>query len=599
MSRKLKTENPGQVIVMPVAAILTIIPLIVFSKFVKLSEIEMKSWIGEQIHADFFSYYKSQWLIVFTVMALVFLLAYLILKGLKLERSFLYIPTAVYAGLIVLSAVTSKYPDTAFKGFPGRYEGMLVLLCYLLLMLVVFNLVKTEKQIKFLLGALLISVAIICIIGLFQFFGMDLFKSDFGKKLILPKEYYQFKDNVNFRFEDTYVYSTLSNPNYVGSYTALLIPVAVVFMALSKKMYLRIGGTALTGLLLINLFGSRSRAGLIALAATAVVAAILFRKAIFKRKLLASAVAIGMVVLFFGANFALKGALIDRIVTEFSLMTSNEAQAFDIQDIKFENNKVSIISASKTLTMENRDDDLFFYDTNGNEIKPTMKRSENITSISFSDPSYKDYSLTVKGRVITVNREGMIFQLKGKDNGFMFIGVNGDETDNIVKPASFGFAGKERLGSARGYIWSRSMPLLRNALILGYGPDTFVIEFPQNDYIGKLRAYGTAHMIVDKPHNIYLQIAMNTGVLSLLSVLVLFGFYIIQSLKLYIKDINSSFASITGAGIFLAVFGYLAAGVFNDSMVAVTPIFWVLLGLGFVCNRINAKQSDKERRKNG
>lgn len=590
MSKKLKADNPGQFILLPVATILTIIPLIVFSKFVKLSEVEMKSWTGEPTYADFFSYYKSQWLIVFTVLALVFFFTYLIIKRFKFEKSFLYIPTALYGGLIVLSTVTSKYSDIAFKGFLGRYEGMLVLLCYLSLMLIVFNLVKAEKQIKFLLGALLISVAIICLIGLFQFLGMDLFKSDFGKQLILPKEYHQFKDNVNFRFEDTYIYSTLTNPNYMGSYTALLIPIAFIFMALTKKMYLKIGGAALAGLLLINLFGSRSRAGLVGLIATVFVAVVLFRKAIFKRKLIASAIVIGMVVLFFGANFALKGALLDRIVTEFSLMTSDEGQFFDLQDIIFEENTVSIVSSTETLTMENRDDDVFFYDTDGNEIKSTMKRTDDVTVITFTDPLYKDYRLTIKGNVITVNQRGVTFQLKGKHNAFKLIGANGEETDNIIKPASAGFAGMERLGSARGYIWSRSVPLLKNALLMGYGPDTFVIEFPQNDYIGKIRAYGTSLMIVDKPHNMYLQIAMNTGVLSLLSVLTLFGFYILQSLKLYMKSMNNSFASISGAGIFLSICGYLAAGLFNDSLVAVAPVFWILLGLGFVCNGLISKQ---------
>jgi O-antigen ligase len=90
----------------------------------------------------------------------------------------------------------------------------------------------------------------------------------------------------------------------------------------------------------------------------------------------------------------------------------------------------------------------------------------------------------------------------------------------------------------------------------------------------------------------YLQIAMNTGVLSLLSVLTLFGFYILQSLKLYMKSMNNSFASISGAGIFLSICGYLAAGLFNDSLVAVAPVFWILLGLGFVCNGLNKKQKD-------
>lgn len=590
MSKKLKADNPGQFILLPVATILTIIPLIVFSKFVKLSEVEMKSWTGEPTYADFFSYYKSQWLIVLTVMALVFLFAFLIVKGLKFEKNFLYIPTAVYAGLIVLSAITSKYPDNALRGFPGRYEGTLVLLCYLLLMLIVINLVKTEKQIKFLLGAVFISVAIICLIGLFQFFGMDLFRSDFGKKLILPKEYYQFKDNVNFMFVDTYVYSTLVNPNYVGSYTVLLIPVAFIFMLFSKKTYLKIGGAALAGLLLINLFGSRSRAGLVGLIATVFVAVVLFRKAIFKRKLIASAIVIGVLVLFFGANFALKGALLDRIVTEFSLMTSDEGQFFDLQDIIFEENTVSIVSSTETLTMENRDDDVFFYDTDGNEIKSTMKRTDDVTVITFTDPLYKDYRLTIKGNIITVNQKGVSFPLRGIKGGFKLIGINGEETDNIVKAASIGFEGQERLGSARGYIWSRTLPMLKDRLLLGDGPDTFTIEFPQNDYIGKIRAYGTPHMIVDKPHNMYLQIAMNTGVLSLLSVLTLFGFYIIQSLKLYIKSMDNSFVSISGVGIFLAICGYLAAGVFNDSTVAVAPLFWVLLGLGFVCNDILNKQ---------
>lgn len=41
MSRRLKEENPGQIILMPIAAIITIIPLIVFSKFVKLSEMSI------------------------------------------------------------------------------------------------------------------------------------------------------------------------------------------------------------------------------------------------------------------------------------------------------------------------------------------------------------------------------------------------------------------------------------------------------------------------------------------------------------------------------------------------------------------------------
>lgn len=598
MSKKLNAGNPGKFILLPIAIILSVIPLIVHLKPVKLSDIEVESWLGEPVYADFFSYYKSQWLIVCSILALILFFSYLLLKGMKLEKNFLYIPTALYSGLIVLSTVTSKYPDIAFKGFSGRFEGMLVLLCYLSLMLITFNLVKEENQIRFLLNVLLLSVAIICLIGLFQFLGYDLFKSDFGKELILPKEYHQIKDSVNFSFEDTFIYSTLTNPNYVGSYTALLIPVAFVFMVLSKKLYFKIGGAALGGLLLINLFGSRSRAGLVGLLVTVVIAVVLFRKAIFKRKLLAFAIVAGMLVLFFGADFALKGKLTERVISEFSLITSDQSQLFDLQDITFKDNTVSIVSSSETLTMENRDNDLYFYDTAGKELKSDMTRSEERTVITFSDSIYKDYVLTISGNIITVNQNGVAFKLRGKNNKFKLIVLDGAETDNIIKPESAGFVGLERLGSARGYIWSRSLPLLKKAIFYGYGPDTFVIEFPQEDYIGKIRAYGSPHILVDKPHNMYMQIALSTGVLSLLSVIVLFGFYTIQSLKLYIKNMNSSFASISGIGIFLGICGYLGAAFFNDSLVAVAPVFWVLLGLGFVCNRLFKMQCDKERQKN-
>jgi hypothetical protein len=405
---------------------------------------------------------------------------------------------------------------------------------------------------------------------------------------------------VNFRFEDTYVYSTLQNPNYVGSYTALLIPVAFAFMAFSKKIYFKTGGAVLAGLLLLNLFGSRSRAGLVGLGVTVVLAVILFRKTIFKRKLLVSAIVAGMLVLFFGADYALKGTLVKRVVSEFSILLSDEVEFFDLQDITFNDNKVSIISSTETLTIENRDNLLFFTDTEGKKLEPVMKEADGKTNISFADSAYKDYSITIKGNTVTVNQQGVSFQLKGETDGFKFKGDKGELIDNIIKPASLGFSGKERLGSARGYIWSRILPLLKKALFFGYGPDTFIIEFPQYDYIGKIRAYGIPHMIVDKPHNMFLQIAMGTGVLSLLSVLVLFGFYIIQSLKLYLKNIdNKSLTAVAGAGIFLGICGYLGAAFFNDSIVAIAPVFWVLLGLGFVCNGFYKKQYDKERQKNG
>ena len=41
-----------------------------------------------------------------------------------------------------------------------------------------------------------------------------------------------------------------------------------------------------------------------------------------------------------------------------------------------------------------------------------------------------------------------------------------------------------------------------------------------------------------------------------------------------------------GAAIFLSITAYLVAGMFNDSIVAVAPLFWILLGMGIGINRM-------------
>ena len=71
----------------------------------------------DDYYADFFSYYKSKWVIIFTVAAIVFFLVYSLVKGFKFNKSFLYIPAAAYALLIIISTVTSEHKEVALKWF--------------------------------------------------------------------------------------------------------------------------------------------------------------------------------------------------------------------------------------------------------------------------------------------------------------------------------------------------------------------------------------------------------------------------------------------------------------------------------------------------
>jgi hypothetical protein len=179
------------------------------------------------------------------------------------------------------------------------------------------------------------------------------------------------------------------------------------------------------------------------------------------------------------------------------------------------------------------------------------------------------------------------------DEGFSFVDSRMNKIDYTEAPA-IGFDGKEKLGSARGYIWSRSLPLMLENPLVGHGADTFFAEFPQGDLLAKLYSYGTTQMIVDKPHNLYLQIGINHGVIALLAFVAMMMAYLIDSFKLYALRGKYSVQQVIGAAIALAVIGYLGAGFFNDSIVSVAPIFWALFGVGIAVNQLNKKDDAAE-----
>ena len=47
------------------------------------------------------------------------------------------------------------------------------------------------------------------------------------------------------------------------------------------------------------------------------------------------------------------------------------------------------------------------------------------------------------------------------------------------------------------------------------------------------------------------------------------------------------------SAVFSAIVSYCVAGIFNDSVVPVAPVFWVLLGLGIAMNKGTYSQKAK------
>jgi len=102
--------------------------------------------------------------------------------------------------------------------------------------------------------------------------------------------------------------------------------------------------------------------------------------------------------------------------------------------------------------------------------------------------------------------------------------------------------------------------------------------------VGKYQVYGTTNMIVDKAHKMFLQTAVNTGVVSAVLLVVLFGWYPVVGTRLYVIGGPTSVSGVVGVARLVGVAGYLAAGLINDSVVSVALVFWVLFGVGLRAN---------------
>ncbi|MDP4089393.1 MAG: O-antigen ligase family protein [Bacillota bacterium] len=125
-------------------------------------------------------------------------------------------------------------------------------------------------------------------------------------------------------------------------------------------------------------------------------------------------------------------------------------------------------------------------------------------------------------------------------------------------------------GSFRIFIWKRALPLVWDRPLLGAGIDNFAEVFMPK--YGEETQKVMPDTTVDKAHNEFLQIAVATGIPSLLVYLSFLITMFIKSLRLIKKD-KKAFV------LFCCILAYQMQAFFNISVVSVAPLMWILLGI--------------------
>jgi len=584
---------------LPLLLIAGFVPLIVYAKYIDLTgTTQALYWTGQQQYLDFFSYWKSRWVIVLTVITLLFYIELYFRKKLPLkDLKQYYIPLGIYAIFVIISTIFAKDVPTALWGFVDMYQGMFVLLSYVAITFLTINFVNNERDVNLFVKAFTFLMIVEGVIGVGQYFGFDFFQTGLGNKLILPNNL--MVEDLSFSFGPKTIYGTLFNTNFVGSFATLMLPLSVAFLLGSKTNKQRIISAIAIILMLFVWIGCNSRAGYIGVAVSALFGFWLFRKVIIKHWKETASLFTVFIILLIGLNVTSGGVLFYRlkslnIITFIQNIKLTDNKYVKIEDIILKDNVITIKTDQEILCLEIEEDKVFFKDENNNEMRITTDNDV----ISINDERYTKYKIIMPknypGITVRIDEPWKVRDINFyiTDEGIKVLASGGRISTPIIATSLGLLDGLESIASGRGYIWGRTIPLLEEYLISGSGADNYPIAFPQDDFVAKVAIGMDANMVVDKPHNMYLQIGVNTGVISLIALISVFIIYILSSLKLYGKIIFNSLEKFLGASCFVSIIGYLVAAVFNDYIVSVAPLFWIILGLGISINiRISSKTS--------
>lgn len=574
---------------LPLLFILSVLPLIMKEIFFD-SKLQQFVWAEKKDTAyDLFLYYKHWVLVAIALIMIVILVYYGWTHRYKdnFRLCLCFIPLGIYALMALLSAVFSDYAYFSFHGITDQFESVFALLGYCILVFYAFQFIKTENDIRLLIRFLLISVLVLTALGITQFIGKDFFASEFGTRLVTGGKYG--KGALSFNFGPRRVYLTLYNPNYVGVYAALVAPIFLVLLLFSKRLVSALWNLAALIGIMVCVMGAQSLAGIISIVAALIGIAIVMWRHLLKRIYITMPVILIIIITMVIINFQTDNYMLNRLKGFLSIQ---KADAPDITSMTAGPEKVSITYKGNEINFSFITDEantVFFHivtDSSGTNLPYVLDETDGFydiqddrfAGISFSQAIFQD---TV-GIDVRIDGKEWVFSNQVGDGSYYLLN-RFQKWDKLYQHKDNVLTGYETIASLRGYIWSRTLPLLKNYTVLGSGPDTFTMAFPQNDYLGFYN-HGYESLFITKPHSLYLQIAVQTGLVSLLAFLLFYGFYFINSAKLYLRGRFNSYYAQVGVAIWIGTFAYMIAGLTNDSSITTAPVFWCLMGIGLVAN---------------
>ncbi len=378
---------------------------------------------------------------------------------------------------------------------------------------------------------------------------------------------------------------SLYNPDYVGSYGAVFLPVLIIivmgFFEKNSTVRWRLL-LFLSVLLTILLFLSSSAAGMAGSATGLIFGICLFFFGKDKRKIaiitgiLVSAALI-LILLLHNTSYAPSG------FRDLSLRTGGRHAEFTIDDEKICIREDFDEYGYEEFTILNEDGERIPYE--GDPERNTLVAILPDNS-AFKDFHFNPMELKSGERGFFVHLADRDFYFGQDEKGSCHsMNAYGKLVDLTPAETAGLFTEREGFLHGRGYIWDRSLPLLKKCWLFGCGPDAFPFIFPQND-TGKILVSGLPYEeLILKPHSFFLQTALQLGLPFLFILLFMAGQILLTCVQVLGRTDRAQDRTerIIAAALMASLVAFLVTGLLNDSSLCVTPIATALFSIGSYC----------------
>ncbi len=476
----------------------------------------------------------------------------------------------VFAFLIVISTIIayifSDNKDVASFGAFERFEGIWVHFSYIVIFFFTLSFFKKEGSFKYFSISIMLSAFIVGLVGALQAIDINLITTEVIQIITTGKP-------EGLVTKSGGSYSTLYNLNTSASYSLIMMFTLGMIFTLNKNTVYRVVIVIDFVLIAITFINSYSEASYIALAVAFGVFILLLtyvfykqeKRILVKTNIAVIFVALLTAVFLFTTNTAVKKLVASAIgpVSTFTDWEKVEDDFYfynkDDDFIKVENNEgfYNIFENQELLHTITKDE--------FSEIKVNTENFDTIFLKYMYDGEGIDH-VNFNNFFVIKNNENIIVQ----NNGFPI----------TVRYVDFvGFEGYGALFTNRGYIWSRSLALFLENPIVGYGADNFFHIFPHDDYVGR-RFNNFPNVLADKPHSIYLNMAINNGLFYLIGFLGIVSITIIEKFKLLKKATTDNSISYIAVLLYLSgLVAYLVNGMSTDNIVIIIMYFWIYLSI--------------------